>query len=367
MVTLAIQRQGSHLGVKNGALLVSVGGERVQTVRPHELTEVHLYGDVECSAAARALLLSRGVDVLLLTPRGEYRGRIAAQAGGWGERRLSQLRWLGDDARRLGLARAVVAGKLTSQRRLLLQYRRRSPDTASREVLTRALVGLGGALAGVPSASALDVLMGLEGLGARHYFEGLRYALRAPWVEFAGRTRRPPRDPVNAALSFGYMLTLRRVEAALWRAGLEPDLGALHSPRRGVPALALDVLEELRVVLVDRLVLRLFNRGQLQAQDFERGPSVSEAEALDIGAPPPAAESSSSPQQEPVMGVWLSASGRQIFLREWFDAWRAPVPYAQGAVSSLPLEEALTQQGLSLLRIFTGAQESYQPLILEER
>ena len=124
----------------------------------------------------------------------------------------------------------------------------------------------------------MDALRGWEGQAARLYFSQfqklLRASARGAGFDFTLRNRRPPRDPVNAALSFAYALLVREVTQTLTRVGLDPLLGFLHAPRHGKPALALDLMEEFRPILADSAVLTALNNGALRPEHFiSRGPA----------------------------------------------------------------------------------------------
>ncbi len=175
-----------------------------------------------------------------------------------------------DDAFTLGLARMLVAGKLKNQRQVLLRGAReaRQPDDEGR--LSRAALDLAASLRALPEAGTLDVLRGFEGEAARTYFEALnllvRPDLRTTFV-MNGRSRRPPRDRMNALLSFFYSMWMNDCRSACEAAGLDAQIGFLHAVRPGRAALALDLMEEFRP-FADRLALTLINRGQIGAGDF---------------------------------------------------------------------------------------------------
>lgn len=342
MALLALVQQGSRLGVVGGALQVQRGGAVVETLQPHQVDEVHLYGGVSLSTAARNLLLREGIDVVFLTRDGRYRGRLVGAESRQGRRRLQQYAAVHDEARRLAIARAVVAGKVANQRRLLL----RRQESLRSEGLADVLVALRGLGARAAEAPGLEQLRGLEGLAARRYFEGFREALRNPAFTFDGRNRHPPRDPVNACLSFGYTLLLVRVEDAVRAAGLDPFLGFLHDAGRGAPSLALDLMEELRPA-VDGVVLNLLNRRQLGPEDFRQPP------AEELGARAELADGA----------VYLGDVGRTILIRAWerrLDR-RDPHPARE---ERWTLRELLREQARQLARVVEGEAQVYQAVEL---
>lgn len=324
MAILALYDHDAELGAASGALEVRRLGRTVRTVALHEVEEVHLYGGADLTAAGRNLLLARGVDTVFLTSDGRVRGRLLASESSQGERRLAQYRGVTDAARRLAVARRVVAGKLANQRGLLLARQR----WLRSEAVGDALAALRGLAARVGDAPDLDALRGLEGQAARVYFATFPDVLLNRAFTWTGRTRRPPRDPVNACLSYGYTLLLVRAEQAVRRAGLDPYLGVLHDAGRGKPALPLDLAEVFRP-MVDGAVLTLLNRGQLGPEDF--GPPEVDLLAED-------------PELVGEGAVYLTRVGRAILLRQWSRllAQRSPHPTldADWTVAGLIVEQA---------------------------
>jgi CRISPR-associated protein Cas1 len=231
-----------------------------------------------------------GRSVTWLTRNSRFLARVSGPQSGNPLLRLAQYRAYDDVGRRLTIAKAFVAGKLHNYRQLLLRAARDA--TGSRQERLRAIaVRHADALGALAEARDLTQTLGIEGQAAREYFQGLN--LLAPGIS-AGRSRRPPQDPANCLLSFGYGMLRVAVHGALEQVGLDPYLGYLHGVRPGKPALALDLMEELRPLLVDRLVLTLLNRGQILDRHTETLPG---------GA------------------VQLTDEGRRLFLEQW-SAWR---------------------------------------------
>jgi len=179
--------------------------------------------------------------------------------------RRTQYRWADDDERAVSVARLMVAAKVGNSRAVLLREQRNHGD---HDDLARAAQGLAALLENIRHARSVPQLMGLEGEAASVYFSVFAHLLRAPGFEFCGRVRRPPADPVNALLSFAYVLLASECASALAGVGLDPYVGFLHQDRPGRKSLALDLMEELRAPLADRFVLTLINRGQIKPTDF---------------------------------------------------------------------------------------------------
>ncbi|MDW8241547.1 MAG: CRISPR-associated endonuclease Cas1, partial [Acidobacteriota bacterium] len=182
--------------------------------------------------------------------------------------RAAQIRTAADPARCLALARAFVAAKLRNQRTLLRRNAEPEP--------TAALLGLDHAIDAVERAADLSQLLGIEGAGAAHYFGAFRHMLRpkdgpVPAFDISGRHRRPPRDPVNAMLSFAYAILVKECTVACAGIGLDPFWGFYHQPRHGRPALALDLMEEFRPLIADSAVINAVNTGMIAPGMFVAG------------------------------------------------------------------------------------------------
>jgi CRISPR-associated protein Cas1 len=165
----------------------------------------------------------------------------------------------------------MIAGKLRNARQVLLRGARETSDEADGKTLAAAATALRASVRNLPLAADLDSVRGIEGDAAKVYFSALNGVVRRDVREhfsMDGRTRRPPRDRINALLSFLYAMLMNDCRSALEAVGLDPQLGFLHAVRPGRAALALDLMEEFRAVLADRLALTLINRGQVGASDF---------------------------------------------------------------------------------------------------
>jgi CRISPR-associated protein Cas1 len=186
--------------------------------------------------------------------------------------RQAQHRVAGSSTAALELARSVVAGKLKNSRSVILRGAREAASPNEAAVLGRVADNLAASLRAAKVAQDLDALRGVEGEAARGYFAALNLIVKPQAREaFAlnGRTRRPPLDRFNALLSFLYSMLMNSCRSGLECVGLDPQLGFLHAVRPGRAALALDMQEEFRSVLADRLALTLINRGQVTADDFD--------------------------------------------------------------------------------------------------
>lgn len=272
--TLYVQTQGAYLRLDHETLKVEVEGQTRLQVPLHHLGAIVIFGDILISPALLARCAEDGRAITWLSPGGRFRARLEGPVSGNVLLRRAQHEALSDPERTLDIARNLVAGKVRNLRNSVLRSAREAETPHPREALQLTAGFLAEVLTRLPQVSSLDRLRGLEGEAARAYFHTFHHMIRGDRELFAfdGRSRRPPQDPVNALLSFLYALLLSDCAAAAQGVGLDPQVGFLHALRPGRPSLALDLMEELRPVLADRLALTLINRRQLAAKDFHRRP-----------------------------------------------------------------------------------------------
>ena len=287
---LYVGRDGARVHVKAGRVLVDAPGSLPATSVPkNSVTRIVLSGNVGLSAGARSWAMRSSIDVVCLSRRGSYQGTlIGANRGEHASRLLAQVALVGDRERRVRLAGSLIGAKIRGQIHVLTRIARRdetvhvADTTAHMHAWRRSLT----------DARTLDEIMGIEGACSNAYFDALSACVPAD-VTFDGRSRRPPRDLPNAALSYGYAILLSECVGALHAAGLEPSLGIAHAPTDKRPSLALDLMEQFRPLLVDQTVMALLRTRKLRPEH-----SVVEAEAG---------------------GVWLGSDGKKILV----DAYEA--------------------------------------------
>jgi CRISP-associated protein Cas1 len=267
--TLYVTTQGAYLAKDGEAVAVRVEDETRMRVPIHLLDGVVCFGQVGASPFALGLCGERGVGVSFLTENGRFLARMQGPVSGNVLLRREQYRAADDPARSADLARAVVAAKVANARTVLQRALRDRPD-AGASALRPTIEKLSLLLGSLERCPSVDEIRGLEGHAASLYFEVFDELIvqQRETFAFTTRSRRPPLDPVNALLSFLYALLRHEVESALEGVGLDPAVGFLHRDRPGRPSLALDLMEEFRAVLCDRLALSLINRRQLATSDF---------------------------------------------------------------------------------------------------
>lgn len=268
--TLYVTLPDSHLRLDNDTLRLLVGDETRLRVPLHHLGAVVCFGPVSISAPLMHRLADDGIALVLLDANGRFKARLEGAIAGNVLLRRAQHHTSLDVGFALALGRRLVAGKLRNQRHVLLRGARDAKDDVDRRALTRAAQNLAASQRALPAAASLDAVRGVEGEAARGYFAALNHLVRADLRErFAmdGRSRRPPRDRMNALLSFLYALWMNDCRSACEAAGLDPQVGYLHALRPGRAALALDLMEEFRPQ-ADRLALTLINRLQVGVDGF---------------------------------------------------------------------------------------------------
>jgi CRISPR-associated protein Cas1 len=273
---LYVQEYGSTLSKEGERVIVRREGVTVAEVPFAAIDHVRLSGSgVHISTPLLHACLDADIPISFLSSRGHYRGQLVAAGEHGAALRQAQYAATLQPDRCLSVARSIVAGKLRNQRFVLRRH-----GLAQRAALEPLLESLAAGMDRAGSAPSLDALRGMEGAGARAYFAGLGLLL-PPFASFRERSRRPPRDLGNALLSYGYAVLLSECVLAVRATGLDPALGCLHQPHHDQPALALDLMEEFRPIMVDASVLDLTRRHQITAADGiaeeDRGVRISAA------------------------------------------------------------------------------------------
>lgn len=261
MATIYLDSPGAILHRRGSSVELRVPGKAVRKMPLNDVDCVVVSSWAKITSPLMVQLLDKGISVHYVHPGGRYVGGMSPARSGGFQLKAAQYAGLEDEERQLEMIRGIVAGKLLNQRQILRRAFYRGRDSAGKLREGSRQLGLLSKKCGL--ASSVDFLRGLEGQGAAVYFDCWPLLLRSPW-RFSGRNRRPPRDPVNAMLSFGYALLTGLVQSVVVPLGLDPLVGYLHPPFRGRSALVLDLMEEFRPSVVDRAVLALCNRGDLQ-------------------------------------------------------------------------------------------------------
>ena len=371
--TLYVMTPNAYAHLDNATVRIEVERETRLRVPLHHIGALVCFGNVLVSPSLMHRLADEGKSLVLLDNSGRFKARLEGPVSGNILLRQAQHRAALDGdftlttARRHGLAgaqagrdhpstlgdqdparppalgasalaRAIVAGKLRNSRSVLLRAAREAADPGEAETLTRAAESLAASLRALPGTTDLDALRGIEGEAARGYFGALNLVIK-PQVRASfsldGRTRRPPRDRFNALISFLYSMLMNDCRSAAETVGLDPQLGFLHAVRPGRAALALDLQEEFRSVMADRLALTLVNRGQLNARDFDK---------REGGA------------------VMLNDQGRRLVVTAWQERKQEEITHPL-LETKIPLALLPLVQARLLARVLRGDMDGYLPYL----
>jgi CRISPR-associated protein Cas1 len=271
--TVYVTTEGASMRKDGENLVVEVDGSERARVPFHMLASLVVFGGIYVSPPLMQACAAGGITIVLLDRAGRFQARIEGPVTGNVLLRRAQYR---ASDRPEEIVRSFIIGKIANQRAVLMRSLRDygdDHDQETREAVETAIKRLARLMRLTEfSNEGLDSLRGYEGEAASLYFGVFDHLIRSPdaGMRWTGRSRRPPLDPVNALLSFLYTLLTHDCRSAAESVGLDPAVGFLHRDRPGRPSLALDLMEELRPVLADRLALSLINRRQLREKDFER-------------------------------------------------------------------------------------------------
>lgn len=336
--TLYVMTPNAYAHLENATVRIDVEHEKKLQVPLHHLGGLVCFGNVMVSPALMHRLADEGKSLVLLDGTGRFKARLEGPVSGNILLRQAQHRKAADTPTTLEIARAIVAGKLRNSRSVILRGARESADADETKSLTRTADDLAASLRATKEAHDLDTLRGIEGEAARGYFSALNLvvkpAMRAHF-NLNGRTRRPPLDRFNALLSFLYAMLMNDCRSGLEAVGLDPQLGFLHAVRPGRAALALDLQEEFRSILADRLALTLINRGQIATNDFDE---------REGGA------------------VMLNDTGRRAVVTAWQERKQEEVTHPL-TESKMPLALLPFLQARFMARTLRGDMEGYMPFL----
>ena len=320
----------AQVGAREGIFTIRVGGDKVARVRGAETSQIAVFGRAQVTTMALRAAFDLGIPVCYFTYGGYFMGLAHGHVHKNVVLRQAQFAAAADGARSLAVARSIVAGKIRNQRTQLRRNLVEADDQAIREL--KRLAGE------AERADSMASLLGYEGTAAAVYFARVpkmlrKRALKASF-DWKGRNRRPPRDPVNALLSFVYSLLTKDLTATVLAVGFDPYMGFYHQPRYGKPALALDLMEEFRPLVADSVVLTLLNKGEAKEGHF-----VSRAD-----------------------GCNLTAAGRKVVLRAYERRLREEIRHPLFGYR-VSWRRVLEVQTRVMARWVLGEAASYVPIV----
>ncbi len=263
--TLYITTQGSYLHKERETIVIKNGDDKIGQLPAINVEHIMCFGQISVSPFLMGFCGESGIGLSFYTEYGKFLARVQGPQTGNVLLRRSQYRIADDETKANDIAKIFVAAKIANARTVLMREMRNHGENPA---IKSAVLRLNDSLSNCAKSERVAQTMGIEGEAAANYFGVFNELLRGSGFEFNGRVRRPPTDPVNALLSFIYALLTSECASALQGVGLDPYVGFLHQDRPGRLSLALDLLEEFRAPIADRLVLTLINRKQLQLKDF---------------------------------------------------------------------------------------------------
>lgn len=307
-------------------------GKGLLTKLPIEILEgVVLIGNINLTSSCQRELLKRGLPVTYLAANGQYYGRLESTRHTNIERQRCQFRLGDDEAFCLAFSKKIVEAKTHNQIVVLRRYNRDPQKESVKECLHELEV----IQKKIQASTQIAQLMGYEGSCAKLYFRGLAQLIN-PVFAFKGRNKQPPKDPFNSLLSFGYTLLRYEVYGAVVSKGLHPYAGLMHRDRQGHPALASDLMEEWRAVIVDALVMSLLNQNQFALEDFT--------------------------EPDETGGVYLNKQASKVFLKEYQKKLRVQTNYLGSETGKMSFRGAIQYQVNALAKaIEHNDLQYYQP------
>lgn len=265
--TLYVTTPEAYLSKDGLNVVISVKGTEVFRIPIHNIEQIVTFGYMGASPGLMKLCADSGVTLTFLSPQGRYIGRFQGPTKGNVLLRKAQYQCAENDVYALHLSQLFIAGKVQNYRNILRRFIR---DNGHNDHIAQAADKLLLCKQRILKSTTIDSIRGIEGEAASYYFGVFAHLMinQQGQFTFNGRNRRPPKDAVNAMLSFVYTLICNDMASALETVGLDPYVGFMHTLRPGRASLALDMIEELRAYLGDRLVLSLINRKQITPKDF---------------------------------------------------------------------------------------------------
>jgi CRISPR-associated protein Cas1 len=270
--TLYVSSQGAYLHQEGETVVVEKEKQRVLQLPVHTIGGIVCFGNVLCSPFLLGFCAERDVAISFLSEHGRFLASVRGPISGNVLLRRKQYRMADDDETTRKIAAQVVSGKLANCRIVINRTIRDHAAKVDVPHLKEASLSIDRIISRIPHAADVDEIRGFEGQAAAEYFRVFNHLIieQKDGFVFTDRNRRPPLDEVNALLSFIYTLLAHDVRSALETVGLDPAVGFLHRDRPGRPGLALDIMEEFRPVIADRLVLSLINRRQVSKNGFTK-------------------------------------------------------------------------------------------------
>ncbi len=353
MTAVYVVEQNSTILKEGERLLIKKEGKILHTIHMFKLDQLVLFGNVSITPPAITYLLKEGIDTVFMTKHGRYKGRLQGLISKNITLRKEQFLKLSDSHFSLKTAVFIINGKLNNLRSVLLRINRSRKDLR----LDNFILRLRNLQRDISSAKDIEKLRGIEGRGSAVYFEAFSHCIKPMDIKFRKRLRRPPPDPVNALLSLGYTFLFNEVLSAISMIGMDPYLGALHSIEYGRPSLALDLMEEWRPILIDTLVLSLFNLNTITKKDFEISKEYYEIPDFELP------DETDEKRQEDMLPVKLRPEGMKKFITQFERKMAQKITYHLNG-QQLSYRDCIREQIRHFARYIRGEDREYSPIII---
>ena len=264
MNTLYVTDNGLQLQKRSNRIVIKKDAKVIQEIPLLDVKRILIFGNNQLSTDLMQLLASRGIEVSFLSSKGRFKFRLVPETSKNIYLRMAQHHHYHNMALRISWSHSIIEAKLKNQRNFLMRCQKNQSDIEIKENIEV----LKESIKKVRQKQSIDEIMGVEGYGSRIYFEAFPNIIRGKGFVFIRRQYHPPPDPVNAMLSFGYMLLFNELNSLLEATGFDVFLGFLHSTKYGRASLATDLIEELRSPVIDRLVIYLINLGVIKPDQF---------------------------------------------------------------------------------------------------
>lgn len=334
MSNVYVYEQGATLGYKENRLIINYSKDDFKSIPIENIDNIIIFGGIQVSTACMQEMLRRGVHLTWLSKNGLYFGRLESTSHININRQRIQFRKSDDKKFSLELSKQFIKGKATNQRTILM----RANKMTKNEELSNVILKMSVYSKKIDEAKTIEELMGMEGYLAKLYFQGLGYVVIKDY-SFTQRTKRPPKDPFNALLSFGYTLLHYEIFTTIVSKGLNPYAAFLHSDRHKHPALCSDLMEEWRPILVDSLSIALLNTAKIKKENFEFN--------------------------EETGGVYLKKEGCKKFIENFEKRLRQEVSYVTEVSYKMSFRRIIEYQVMQLIKtIENNTPEQYKPILI---
>lgn len=354
MSTIYLTATSGKLSKKGETLQLTLDENTTKTIFPFKTEQLVLIGNIDISTPALKFLMHREIDTVFMNKNGRFNGRLSFKSGKNVLLRQKQYKLLDNDPFKLEFAKSIVGGKLKNQLSFMQRVGRKKKEQHD---FGRQFDLIKTTLDKYQDADNLKSLRGYEGTAARAFFKVYHYALLPEWAVFNGRSMNPPKDNVNAVLSFLYTMVLNRVDAALEMAGLDPYVGYFHRLDYGKRSLSFDLMEEYRTPIADMLTAALFNLAVLKEDDFREEVFSKESDdfPLEVGD-----EHEAFAEKK---GILLTRAGLKKVITQLEKKLETEIYYTY-LDKRLSYKQLIMQQVKHFKRVVGGEEEGYKPLLI---